>query len=272
LEPQKEVKQKTKKDNNNDRHIAVYYKVIIILISFTIIISFAATYILTRNESITASIINISGRQRMLTYKIALHSHLMIMETSSVRRAALRDNLQDAVNLMDETHHFLMEMSEPKDRPELLLEIIDGLYFSENHAAHNVVSDYIEHVRRLLADWESTNLEHPDLVHILQIGPGAVAMNLDLLVAQYQKEGEESHALILGIERVTLILGLLLLAIAMLFVFRPLVARVRKQFMELEKSKASLNYAEYLAEQLRYVMNEHSMVSITDIDGKIIWA
>ncbi|VAV97328.1 diguanylate cyclase/phosphodiesterase (GGDEF & EAL domains) with PAS/PAC sensor(s) [hydrothermal vent metagenome] len=245
---------------------------ILIVIMSVIIVSFSSNYILTRKEDSMVAVINVSGRQRMLSQRIALLSQMIAIDISPTSRRVLTDKLQSAVDLMEKSHFSLKAGTVVPQSISEMSESVHGLFFVGDNAIDVIVPDYIRHARRIVSDWENIDLNSPDLIHILRDGPTIIVTSLDNLVAQYQREGEKNIATIIRIEKLSLAFGLLFLVLLALFVFRSLVSRVDKQSKELKQSKNSLINAEYLAEQLRGALNEHSLVSITDVKGKIVYA
>ncbi len=248
------------------------YGAILVVIMSVIIVSFASNYILTRKEDSMVAVVNVSGRQRMLSQRIALLSQMIAVEKSSPSRRALTDQLRSAVDTMEKAHLSLKAGTVVPQSISKMSESVHGLFFSGDNAIDVIVPEYIGRARRIISEWENIDLNNPDLIQILRDGPTTVIDSLDNLVAQYQKEGEENIATIILIEKISLVLGLLFLVLLTLFVFRSLVSRVDRQSKELKQSKDSLINAEYLAEQLRGALNEHSLVSITDVKGKIVYA
>jgi len=189
-----------------DRVLRSQYWIIPVIISIFLLALFISTYVLTNREETTAAEINTSGRQRMLTLEISFLSREMALETSVAGRRPLRDRLRSSVEEMAKSHDALIKNSTPAD----MSPAIHNLYFSKQYAIDRMVKEYLDHARHLLADWKTVDVSNPDLVYILREGPDAVIKNLDILVGQYQKDGENSIASILKIERSILVIGSLL--------------------------------------------------------------
>ena len=248
------------------------YWIALSLVTLMIMISFAALYIFVRQVETTAAVINVSGRQRMLSQQIPLYAQMILRETSFSKRKALKDVLEDTVDLMEQSHHSLIEGTVSSSESKIMSKKIRGIFFFGEASLDQMVADYIGHSRQFLLDWETTDSKHPSLIYISREGPTSIVTKLDVLVSQYQLEGEEAIAIILKIERVSLFFCLLLLVTGAFYIFRKLGSRVQKQYSELKFSKESLDDAEHLSDQLRHALDEHSLVSITDINGKIMYA
>lgn len=251
-----------------DRVLMSRYWIIPVIISLFLLALFISTYILTNREETTAAEINTSGRQRMLALEISFLSQSMALETSVAGRRPLRDRLQVSVGEMAKSHDALIKNSTPAD----MSPAIHKLYFSEQYAIDRMVKAYLDHARQLLQDWKTVDLSNPDLVYILREGPDSVIRNLDILVGQYQKDGENSIASILKIERIILVIGSLLFLVEIIYFGLPLLSRIKRQNTEIVQSRGSLRESRHYTDQLLHALNEHAVVSIADIKGNIIYA
>jgi len=249
-----------------------YYYAFFILITAIIITTFFASYRLTGQANSVISIVNISGQERLLSQQIMLYAHMMVMEKNVKKRSFLKDKLQDVINHLENTHYYLTTVSQSSAPSMTMSKTVQGLYFSDEHGIDKVVSDYISHARLLLANWKGALKDDPNLTYILDNGPTSVIEKMDVLVAQYQKEGEESLDLISDFEEVALSLGFFLLLVELFFIFRPLLTYIKEQHNELGESISSAHEFAHISAQLRDALNKHSLVSVTDVKGNIIYA
>lgn len=260
------------KEGIADNFSVAKYWIFLFLVTLMIMISLTATYIFLRQEKNTTANINISGRQRMLSQQIPLYAQMMMGESAPVKRKELRDVLENTINLMEESHQFLRGGTVLSSSSQNMSDTIRGIFFSVEDPLDKVVSDYIGHARQLVLDWQSPDLERLVLVYFSREHSTLIVEKLDILVAQYQQEGEDLISFVVKVERAALLCCLLFFVAGVFYIFRMMTLRVQKQSSELEYSKESLNKAEHLTEQLRHALNEHSLVSITDVNGNIMYA
>lgn len=257
-----------RKQRMRDGILTSLYWIIPVIVTVFLLTLFVGTYILTHQEQTTAAIINDSGRQRLRALEIAFLSRSMALETSVAARRPLRDRLQKNIKAMAQAHDSLTGDRNSDDIPQTIRQ----LYFSGKNAIDSVVGNYLIHARRLIENWQDINPGNSDLAYILREGPTTVVRNLDMLVSQYQKEGEKSIASILRMERIILAIGFLLFLAQVIYFFLPLVSRIKGQDKEIVESRRSLSESRYYTDQLLHALNEHAVVSIADIKGNIIYA
>ncbi len=259
------------RDANLSTGLTLRYGIALALIATLVTASYISLRVAISEQESTAAIVNVSGRQRMLSQRILLCSMALMSANQPDSRQPYRRCLSDAVELMARSHQDLISGSETLGLPNTLSEVVRGQYFQPPYDVDLNVLRYLDKARSLLAlPPQLYSQDHPLLIAMLDIGTGELLVSLDRLVKQYQREGEQAIARISKIETLVWLLALSLLVLEVLLIFRPMVREVAAKGRDLKRAKESAEYAnKELSKLARAEDQSQETVIITNVDSEI---
>jgi len=194
-------------------------------------------------QSMDSQLINIAGRQRMLSQKITKLALILQTNPSQSAQHIRTDELRLALSTWELTHQRLLANDtalQPSNRnsPEVQRLFDDVLPHFEamTFSAHQIL--FAEANHRLTEIFVERLLNHED----------AFLQAMESLVAQYQREAEERVSRLHQLELFLLIMTLIVLALEALFVFRPAVKQLQRTIFALADVQEKLRAEKELVE------------------------
>lgn len=226
------------------------YLIALSAIALLAVAAFTAFQELIAAHERTLAVVNISGRQRMLSQRIALLVHRLAVDDCTETRADCVARLREAVDLFETSHRGLAHGSATFDIPGPTSPTVERLYFEQPAALDDRVRRYIAAARTVAeAEPDRLHLDHPAVAHILREGPGPLLAALDAAVLAYQHDGERALARLRLMEFGVLGLTLFTLVLEALFIFRPMVRRLTHQFETIRSINSGLRDSNETLEQ-----------------------
>ncbi len=182
------------------------------LIAMLSILAYINLSTLINSQSHDGQIINVSGKQRMLSQKIALYA----INYKSKK-------LQETVSLMNKSHNYLLSLEMSYN--------LKRVYFHKPMMLDEGVRKYIKSAKNFLK-----NRDGRSLTYILE-NSQSLLKNLDAAVSIYQLEAEQKIQKLQKNEFYIVMLTLFTLLLEALFIFRPANNSVKMKTKELKSQK-----------------------------------
>lgn len=197
--------------------------------------AWVSLHLVISEQKSTAAVVNISGRQRMLSQRTALFANLLV-SAPQAKRAPIRGKLKDAIDLMAHSHNGLIHGDKEMGLPGVMSPSVHAMYFDGPDAIDRQVVTYIKTVQTLLSqDDGALTHDNPLLKYITNTAPTTLVSALDQMVREYQLEGEASVGSLQKAETIFWIVTLLLLMLEAVLIFHPFVKHVKTIIGKLQR-------------------------------------
>lgn len=187
-----------------------------------------------------ASIINLSGKQRMLSQRISRLAHDLVDEGPE-KRGGIRAELTDRAAQMEAAHKEIISGAPESEYKVPLSKAAREILFYPPHELDKKLQRFIQAVKSLsgLPSGE-LSLQNDYFLIIEEYSERPLLDSLDALVTQFQAEAEQNAASLR--KRETIITALLLMTIVIVGVaiFQPLAWRIQRSADELSESQRKL--------------------------------
>jgi diguanylate cyclase (GGDEF) domain len=215
------------------------YVLALSIIIFLLILSQVIIQININNESGDSRVINISGRQRMLSQKISKAAYGIFISTDAKTRALYIKELKDSTDLWKKSHYDLKNGNKaeglPGNNSKKVMELYSNIELPHKtimNAAYDIVSmvQSNQYDKSLL--WSK--------IQIIQDNEQVFLNGMNAIVFQYDAESKAKINLIKKIELSLLFLTLTTIVLEAFFIFLPAEKSISKAFTELKESTENL--------------------------------
>jgi two-component system sensor histidine kinase DegS len=188
-------------------------------------------------------IINISGKQRMLSQKLAKEVLILNFVTDTTKKNEKIIRISEILSLWKSTHYNLEKGNDslgfPKEKSTNLSQLFTSIrpHFD---AIANAASQFLENIKE-----HKNQKENQKLVQTILENEGAFLLKMNQIVSEYDKEALDKVTLQRKTEYVIFGFTLLVLLLEFLFIFKPTNHKVGKLISKLllsEKKALELAY------------------------------
>ena len=222
-------------DSRIARALTVRYVVALLLVATLSTAAWLSLRWVIADQESTAAIVNVSGRQRMLSQRTALLSHLLV-NSPPAQRSEIRATLKKSIDLFEASHQGLIRGNPAMGLPATMSDAVRAAYFSGAQPLDAQVRAYVQAVRALLGT-EDAALREDDaqLQFITETALTPLVSALNAMVEQYQREGEASVHRLASAETAFWALTLLLLALEAALIFQPFIRHTHATMHRLQQ-------------------------------------
>lgn len=213
-----------------------------------------------KSEAQTFNTVSLSSNQRMLSQRVTALSLLLINSKSEETREKTKTAIASEIEALQANHERLILGDSEKGIPAHKSLAIHSIFFAEPTLLDSKVRRFLDSARSLLkSKGDSLNLPLEDLAAVAN----DLTRDFDQLTTQYRQEGISGMQDLQKLASNLMILQLLLVTSTALFIFYPLILRLKKEFYERAMAKAELveqnedleHFASVVAHDLKAPLN-----------------
>lgn len=204
--------------------VALLYTIAVFTVIGLVISNQIIAFYLLKSTETDANIINIAGKQRMLSQKIALEAHKSIDDFKKYEYVKCQTrrwvSIHYALKYGDEN------MSIPQNNSEEIKTMFED------------IEQHVEVMQHLVSVAESEQ-ELGVFVSMISNEAEQYLPKIDRIVQQYQVEAEERLARLKFFEILMTVLSVIILGVEFIFIFRPVIDELRQQNKRLQRLNLS---------------------------------
>lgn len=215
------------------------YLIAVLIIAVLSVAAFITLQLALNDSDSTAQIVNLSGRQRMLSQHIALDVHRLFRAKYVNHQSGEEYQTQLKKNIIDmrKANHQLSTGVLGDDQIVNLSPTISAMYFGKMHL-NDRVNQYLDRATEVVNGADPVMVQRS--IEWVDEQSEQLLIDLNAVVNQYQIEGEDRLYFIEQQEVVVLITTLTILVLEILFIFRPMAREVLASKASEAKTLANL--------------------------------
>ncbi len=222
------------------KNLSISYSLALLLIAGLIIASSITMHIFIDKQESDAPVINLSGRQRMLSQKLVKDVLLLVQTQSPESENNYREQIREMLNTWSRVHIGLQYGDKKLNLPGNNSTEVENL-FVKMKAPYQIMTKSIDKILTLTSnDFKQMTNQTTSIDGIVKASV-LYLETMNMAVSQYESEAKARITLLKQVDIFILSLLLLILILETLLIFRPLVKKVKNMYTKLRNSNKQLN-------------------------------
>ncbi|MEM7475380.1 MAG: EAL domain-containing protein [Planctomycetota bacterium] len=231
----------TKQSEALFRRVTTAYTIALLVIAACGIAAFITITCMVKDKTEYARLINLSGRQRMLSQRIALFASQWSVAEGEAREAALKELLSSR-DLFLHSHEILVGDQGKSQKGSALSKTIEEVFYGSPQLDERVRA-YTTLVDQLIEPGISNDRKAELLCQMQEAAGNELLQDLDRVVKLFEKESDASNFFLLKIEFGLLLTLLLGIAFEARYIFAPMAGLVAKTTNQLDSNIRKMSWA-----------------------------
>jgi PAS domain S-box-containing protein len=220
-------------DQQTFKKLSRLYIIALSAIALSVIISQILIRKHLNDQQSDSSVINVAGRQRMLSQKLTKEILSLSAEASQENKIALKDKLSETLTLWGLSHRYLQMGNDSLGLPGNNSAIIAKM-FSELNPTFSTINESAKSIIEAIDENPSISMnEMADDIAKVTKNEGDFLGRMDQIVNQFDLEADAKVSWLRKLEILLMALTILVLLAELLFVFWPTAVAVKKSLSEL---------------------------------------
>jgi len=208
----------------SERKLIVTYAVALSLIAILSLASHLTLDTMLRQSKGSAAVINVAGRQRMLSQRIA-----SLAAQAELGDVSARGDLLIAIDKFANAHQNLLRGNQELHLPPAAADPdLRAIYFEKPRLLDAEVTDFIARARRIVLLPPGASTGSSDSVLLLRAARARILDDLDAVVTVHEREAERQLVFLDGVQTFMLVIVLTTLFFEAVGIFRPMVRRIMR--------------------------------------------
>jgi len=249
------------------RRLTIFYICALCSVALLSILGQIIIQVSIQQQTSDALVVNIAGRQRMLSQKIPKDALILQTATDPAVRTARTQELQQAIALWEQSQQGLQNGDVKQGLPATTSPAVKQL-FSVIEPNYEVMLSAAKTILAELNQYPTSSPQHPDISSyvdtiLAQEGPFLTGMNQ--IVTQYQVEADGRVSSLRATELFLMTITLVVLAIEGSFVFRPTTRKLQQTIQEIMAlQEAITKQKQELESGIQLILETHVQVANGD--------
>lgn len=219
------------KGNILKKNITPIYILALILIAILAILSKIVIGTLVQEQAEYGKIINISGRQRMLSQRITLFAQSLQFQQNNQNTELIKKDLFESIKLMKQANEDLTKGNKIENIALITSIELEYYYFGKVRL-YQRVKDFTNSAENAL-----NKNDYIAFLQLYQINAlNNLVNDLDRVVNVYTGKSDLEINKLIFISYIILISTIILLLLEALFIFKPMINRIAQQFDQIHKT------------------------------------
>ena len=220
-------------DQKTFKKLSRLYIIALSAIAISVIVSQILIQKHLNDQQNDSTVINVAGRQRMLSQKLAKEAILLSISKDSIKKISNKNTFEATLSLWESSHKALQKGDKNLGLPYYNSETVTRLYNQINPIFNNINAASKRIIQKIETSSVLTTQDFIDDIKIIEENEGSFLTIMDQIVNAYDDEAEDKINWLRNLEMLLTALTVLILLAELIFVFLPTAKTVRNSISKL---------------------------------------